>query len=73
MDYYNTGEMDDPYVKYHMDVSLDVAISIYDGEGYDFTGGALYFHSFPNPSDWHYHNDFTQVYVKGTEEFWFYK
>ncbi len=38
----------------------------------DITGGALYFHSYPNPNDWGYHDSFTQVYIPGTEKFWFY-
>lgn len=52
---------------------MSVIIPIYSGEEVDIVGGALYFHGFENPSDWEYHNDFTQVYVDGTEKFWFYK
>ena len=56
-----------------MDECLAVVIPIYSGEEADITGGALYFHSFANPSDWRYHDDYIQVYVSGTEKFWFYK
>ena len=36
-----------------MDEYLAVVIPIYSGAESDITGGALYFHSFANPSDWH--------------------
>lgn len=56
-----------------MNECLAVVIPIYSGAETDIRGGALYFHSFPNASDWPYHNYYTQVYVAGTEKFWFYK
>ena len=52
---------------------LAVVIPIYSGEEADITDGALYFHNFSDPSDWPYHDDYTQVYIDGTEGFWFYK
>ena len=73
MDYYNNGICNNPIEQAAMDECLAVVIPIYSGAEADITGGALYFHSFPNPSDWAYHNSYTQVYVSGTEKFWFYK
>lgn len=73
MDYYDKGICDNSIDRSAMDECLAVVIPIYSGAEADITGGALYFHSFPNPSDWPYHNSLTQVYVSGTEKFWFYK
>lgn len=73
MNYYNNGICDNSIEQAAMDECLAVVIPIYSGEEADITGGALYFHSFPNPNDWVYHNSYTQVYVSGTESFWFYK
>ena len=73
MEYYNTGICDNSLEQAAMDECLEVVIPIYYGEDPDITDGALYFHSFPNASDWKYHDDYTQVYVEGTEGFWFYK
>ena len=56
-----------------MDECMNVIVPIYNGEETDITGGALYFHSFPNPEDWTYHNNYTLITVDGTEGFWFYK
>lgn len=73
MNYYNNGICNNSIEKAAMDECLAVVIPIYSGAETDITGGALYFHSFPNASDWPYHNYYTQVYVAGTEKFWFYK
>ena len=73
MNYYNNGICDNSIEKAAMDECLAVVIPIYSGAEADITGGALYFHSLPNPTDWAYHNSYTQVYVSGTEKFWFYK
>ena len=73
MNYYNNGICNNSIEQAAMDECLAVVIPIYSGAEADITGGALYFHSFPNPSDWAYHNSYTQVYVSGTEKFWFYK
>ena len=73
MDYYNNGVCDNSINKAAMDECMDVIIPIYSGAEADITGGALYFHSYPNPSDWAYHDAYTQVYISGTEKFWFYK
>ncbi len=73
MNYYNNGICNNSIEQAAMDECLAVVIPIYSGAETDITGGALYFHSFPNPSDWAYHNSYTQVYVSGTEKFWFYK
>ena len=73
MNYYNNGICNNSIEQAAMDECLAVVIPIYSGEEADITGGALYFHSFSNPSDWAYHNSYTQVYVSGTEKFWFYK
>jgi len=73
MDYYNNGVCNNSIDQAAMDECLDVVIPIYYGEETDITGGALYFHSFANPSDWAYHEFYTQVYIPGTESFWFYK
>ena len=73
MNYYNNGICNNSIEQAAMDECLAVVIPIYSGTEADITGGALYFHSFPNPSDWAYHNSYTQVYVSGTEKFWFYK
>ena len=73
MNYYNTGICNNPIDQAAMDECMAVVIPIYSGKETDITGGALYFHSFPNPSDWAYHDSYTQVYVSGTEKFWFYK
>lgn len=56
-----------------MDECMAVVIPIYNGLEADITGGALYFHSFENSTDWQYHYNYTQVYVDGTSGFWFYK
>lgn len=56
-----------------MDEYMSVVIPILYGNENDITGGALYFHSYENPSDWAYHNDYTLIDVPGTEGFWFYK
>ena len=56
-----------------VDECMEVIRPIYSGQSSDITGGALYFHSFPNASDWEYHDDYTLVTVSGTEGFWFYK
>ena len=42
-----------------MDECMEVVIAIYFGEE-DFTGGALYFHSYKNPSDWDFHNAYSK-------------
>ena len=73
MDYYNNGICNNSIEQAAMDECLAVVIPIYSGAEADITGGALYFHSYPNPDDWAYHNSYTQVYVSGTEKFWFYK
>ena len=73
MNYYNNGICNNSIEQAAMDECLAVVIPIYSGAESDITGGALYFHSFANPSDWAYHNFYTQVYVRGTEKFWFYK
>ena len=73
MDYYNNGVCSNPIARAAMDECLDVVIPIYEGREADFTGGARFFHSFPRAEDWRYHNSFTQVYISGTEGFWFYK
>ncbi len=73
MNYYNGGSCNNPISRAAMDECMDVVIPIYNGTEADITGGALYFHSLPNPSDWAYHDSFTQIYVPGTEHFWFYK
>lgn len=73
MNYYENGICENPIEKEAMDESLSVVIPIYNGTEADITGGALYFHSLENPSDWAYHDDYTQVYIDGTEKFWFYK
>lgn len=73
MDYYNNGICDNPIDKAAMDECLEVIIPIYCGIEEDITGGALYFHSLTRPSDWAFHDSYTQVYVSGTEKFWFYK
>ena len=73
MDYYNNGVCNNPIARAAMDECLDVVIPIYEGREADFTGGARFFHSFPRAEDWRYHNSFTQVYISGTEGFWFYK
>jgi len=73
MNYYNNGICNNSIEQAAMDECLAVVIPIYSGAESDITGGALYFHSFANPSDWAYHNSYTQVYVPGTEKFWFYK
>ena len=73
MKYYNTGVCDNTIEQAAMDECLDIVIPIYYGEDNDITGGATYFHSFKNAEDWSYHNSYTQVYVDGTEKFWFYK
>ena len=73
MNYYNNGICNNSIEQASMDECLAVVIPIYSGAESDITGGALYFHSFANPSDWAYHNSYTQVYVSGTEKFWFYK
>ena len=73
MNYYNNGICNNSIEQAAMDECLAVVIPIYSGAEADITGGALYFHSFPNPSDWAYHNSYTQVCVSGTEKFWFYK
>ncbi len=72
MNYYNNGICNNPVDKVAMDECLAVVIPIYNGVEDDITGGALYFHSYPNPNDWGYHDSFTQVYIPGTEKFWFY-
>ena len=73
MNYYNNGICENSVDKAAMDECLAVVIPIYNGEESDITGGALYFHSFDKPSDWKYHDSYTQVYVSGTEKFWFYR
>ena len=73
MDYYNTGNCDNALTKASLDECLEVVIPIYRGEESDFTGGAMYFHSFKSPNDWPYNNNFTLVDIPGTEGFWFYK
>ena len=73
MDYYNTGVCDNLTKQTAMDECLDVVIPIYGGFELDITGGAIYFHSYKNPNDWAYHDDYTLVSVAGTEKFWFYK
>ena len=73
MVYYLTGICENEIDRKSMDECLMVVIPIYAGEEADFTNGATYFHSHENPSDWYYHDYYTQVYVPGTEDFWFYK
>ncbi|MDY2678039.1 MAG: RHS repeat-associated core domain-containing protein [Oscillospiraceae bacterium] len=73
MNYYNTGICDNSIEKASMDECLAVVIPIYRGEEADITGGALYFNSFANPSDWTFYDSYTQVYVSGVDDFWFYK
>ena len=73
MNYYNYGICDNLIEKAAMDECMEVVIPIYSGAEADITGGALYFHSFANPDEWQYHDSYTQVYVEGTEGFWFYK
>lgn len=73
MDYYDKGICDNPIDQAAMDECLAVVIPIYSGAEADITGGAIYFHSRATPEGWEYHNSYTQVYVPGTEKFWFYK
>lgn len=72
MNYYNTGICDNSIDQAAMDECLQVVISIYDGEK-DITGGALYFYSGESSSDWEYAYAYTEVFVSGTEDFFFYK
>lgn len=73
MNYYREGICDNPLDKEAMDECMEVIIPIYNSFEADITDGALFFHSLKNSSDWKYHEDYTQVYVSGTEKFWFYK
>jgi hypothetical protein len=73
INYYNSGTCNNTIKKASMDECMEVIRPIYSGQSSDITGGALYFHSFPNASDWKYHDDYTLVTVNGTEGFWFYK
>ena len=73
MEYYNIGVCANSIDRAAMDESLEVIIPIYNGQEADFTGGALYFHSLTNPSDWTYHDSYTLLEIEGTEVFWFYK
>ena len=71
--YYSSGICNNAIERKAMDECLAVVIPIYSGEESDFTGGALYFNSYADPRDWPYHNDYTPVFISGTEHFWFYK
>lgn len=73
INYYNSGICNNSIKKASMDECMEVIRPIYSGQSPDITGGALYFHSKPNASDWKYHNNYTLVTVEGTEKFWFYK
>ena len=73
MDYYDTGVCNNPIDKAAMDECMEVIIPIYGGQEAVISVGALYFHSLKNPSDWAYHDSYTQVFIEGTEDFWFYK
>ena len=73
MNYYDTGIWTNSIERASMDECMSVIIPIYNGTEDDITGGALYFHSNPNPTDWRWHYDYTLIEVPGTEVFWFYK
>ncbi len=73
MQYYDTYIWDNPIERQSMDECLAIVIPIYNKQEPDFTGGALYFHSFPNPEDWLYHYDYELIHIDGTEGFWFYR
>jgi len=73
INYYDSGNHYNTTEKYAMDECMKVIRPIYSGTATDITGGALYFHSYPNAEDWTYHNDYTLIEVAGTEGFWFYK
>ena len=73
MNYYDTGIWNNSIDRAAMDECMSVIIPIYNGIEEDITGGALYFHSNPNPTDWRWHYDYTLIEVPGTEDFWFYK
>jgi len=72
-DYYNNGVCNNAIDRAAMDECLAVVIPIFKGVAVDITGGATYFHSFKNPEDWYYHSYYEQVYIPGTNGFWFYK
>jgi len=73
MKYYDNGICDNVIEQAAMDECLSIVIPICRGEVEDITGGALYFHSLTDPSDWAYHKYYTLVQIPGTEKFWFYK
>ena len=73
MDYYNNGVCNNAIDQAAMDECIAVVIPIFNGAAADITGGAIYFHSCANPEDWYYHPFYEQVYIAGTEKFWFYK
>ena len=78
IEYYSTGSISNADFNKPLEISsmnscLEAVIPIYFGREKDFTNGVMYFHSFENPSDWPYHDDYEQVFIPGTEGFWWYR
>ena len=81
MEYLNTGKISTPELMYlnnpaeleSIQDSYNAIIPIFYGTEGDFTNGVMYFHSFPTPHEWAFHNDFEIVEIPGTNGFWWYR